>query len=69
MTTNVGGIDRILRIAIGAALLLWFFIDQGTGFSALGQADWRCAAADRAVFHLPALFDHRDEHLPAQRLT
>ena len=21
-----------LRIAIGAALLLWFFIDQGTGF-------------------------------------
>jgi hypothetical protein len=32
MTTNVGGIDRILRIAIGAALLLWFFIDQGTGF-------------------------------------
>ena len=32
MTTNVGGSDRILRIAIGAALLLWFFIDQGTGF-------------------------------------
>jgi hypothetical protein len=32
MTTNVGGIDRILRIAIGAALLFWFFIDQGTGF-------------------------------------
>ena len=32
MTTNDGGIDRILRIAIGAALLLWFFIDQGTGF-------------------------------------
>ncbi len=32
MTTNVGGIDRILRIAIGAALLLWFFLDQGTGF-------------------------------------
>ena len=32
MTTNVGGIDRILRIALGAALLLWFFIDQGTGF-------------------------------------
>lgn len=32
MNTNVGGIDRILRIAIGAALLLWFFLDQGTGF-------------------------------------
>ena len=30
--TNVGGIDRILRIIIGAALLIWFFADQGTGF-------------------------------------
>ena len=30
--TNVGGIDRLLRIGIGAALLLWFFLDQGTGF-------------------------------------
>ena len=30
--TNVGGIDRLLRIAIGAALLLWFFLDQGAGF-------------------------------------
>ena len=29
---NVGGIDRILRIAIGLALLVWFFLDQGTGF-------------------------------------
>lgn len=31
MITNVGGIDRILRIAIGAALLVWFFVDQGGG--------------------------------------
>ena len=30
--TNVGGIDRILRIAVGLALLAWFFMDQGTGF-------------------------------------
>lgn len=30
--TNVGGIDRVLRIIIGAALLIWFFADQGTGF-------------------------------------
>ena len=30
--TNVGGIDRILRVLVGAALLLWFFFDQGTGF-------------------------------------
>ena len=32
MPTNVGGIDRILRILIGAGLLLWFFVDQGSGF-------------------------------------
>lgn len=32
MTTNVGGIDRILRIVIGLGLLVWFFFDQGTGF-------------------------------------
>lgn len=30
--TNVGGIDRILRIAVGLVLLGWFFFDQGTGF-------------------------------------
>jgi hypothetical protein len=31
-TTNVGSTDRILRIVVGAALILWFFLDQGTGF-------------------------------------
>jgi hypothetical protein len=31
-STNVGGIDRILRIVVGVALLLWFFVDQGQGF-------------------------------------
>jgi len=31
--TNVGGIDRILRIAVGAALILGFFL--------LGDAPWR----------------------------
>jgi hypothetical protein len=30
--TNVGGIDRALRILVGAALLIWFFVDQGQGF-------------------------------------
>ena len=30
--TNAGGIDRALRIAVGAALLVWFFVDQGGGF-------------------------------------
>jgi hypothetical protein len=29
--TNVGGIDRTLRIVVGAALLLWFFISPGEG--------------------------------------
>lgn len=29
--TNVGGIDRVLRIVLGLALLAWFFLDQGTG--------------------------------------
>ena len=31
--TNVGGLDRLLRIGIGAALLLWFLLDQSTGFA------------------------------------
>jgi hypothetical protein len=30
--TNVGTIDRVLRIAVGVALLAWFFVDQGSGF-------------------------------------
>jgi Protein of unknown function (DUF2892) len=30
--TNVGTVDRALRIVVGVALLAWFFVDQGTGF-------------------------------------
>lgn len=30
--TNVGGIDRVLRIAIGVALLVAFFLMPGSGF-------------------------------------
>ena len=30
--TNVGGIDRALRIIVGLALIVWFFVDQGAGF-------------------------------------
>lgn len=30
--TNVGGVDRILRIVVGAALIVWFFVDRGEGF-------------------------------------
>ncbi len=30
--TNVGTVDRVLRLALGAALLVWFFFDHGQGF-------------------------------------
>jgi hypothetical protein len=29
--TNVGTVDRILRVVLGAGLLLWFFVDRGEG--------------------------------------
>jgi hypothetical protein len=29
--TNEGTLDRVLRVIVGAGLLLWFFLDQGTG--------------------------------------
>lgn len=31
-TTNEGTIDRALRVAVGVALIVWFFVDQGQGF-------------------------------------
>jgi Protein of unknown function (DUF2892) len=31
--SNVGGIDRTLRIVIGLGLLVWFFVDQSSGMS------------------------------------
>jgi Protein of unknown function (DUF2892) len=30
--TNEGTVDRALRVIVGVALLVWFFMDQGTGF-------------------------------------
>jgi hypothetical protein len=30
--TNESTLDRSLRILLGIALLVWFFVDQGTGF-------------------------------------
>lgn len=30
--TNEGTIDRALRVAVGVALIVWFFVDQGQGF-------------------------------------
>ncbi|OHC54702.1 MAG: hypothetical protein A3D16_11215 [Rhodobacterales bacterium RIFCSPHIGHO2_02_FULL_62_130] len=30
--TNEGTVDRALRVFVGLALLIWFYVDQGTGF-------------------------------------
>ena len=32
LKTNVGSTDRIIRVIVGLALLVWFFVDQGSGF-------------------------------------
>lgn len=32
LKTNVGNADRAIRVIIGLALLVWFFVDQGSGF-------------------------------------
>ena len=32
LTMNEGTLDRVLRIVVGLALLVWFFVDQGAGF-------------------------------------
>jgi Protein of unknown function (DUF2892) len=32
MTVNEGTADRVLRVLVGLALLVWFFVDQGQGF-------------------------------------
>jgi len=32
LQTNIGGLDRIVRVVIGVALLVWFFVDNGSGF-------------------------------------
>jgi len=32
LKTNEGTVDRALRVIVGLALLVWFFMDQGTGF-------------------------------------
>lgn len=29
---NEGSMDRILRVVVGVALVVWFFVDQGAGF-------------------------------------
>ncbi len=36
MKTNVGGIDRILRIVLGAALILWAAVFSGPAWAWIG---------------------------------
>ncbi|MDP3263420.1 MAG: DUF2892 domain-containing protein [Tabrizicola sp.] len=31
-TTNEGTVDRVVRVAVGLALLVWFYVEQGQGF-------------------------------------
>ncbi len=31
LKTNEGTVDRVLRVVIGVALLVWFFYDSSTG--------------------------------------
>ncbi len=57
-TANVGTADRILRILIGAGLLLWFFMDQGFG-------PWHWA---KAVFGVIALGTAALNFCPLYRL-
>ncbi|SMY07919.1 YgaP family membrane protein [Flavimaricola marinus] len=32
LKTNEGSVDRILRVVVGAALLIWFFAEPAGGF-------------------------------------
>ena len=32
LQVNIGNFDRVLRVVVGAALLVWFFFDQSSGF-------------------------------------
>ena len=54
MTKNVGGIGRILRIVIGAALILGFF-SQLSQWLQLALSDRDNPTRDRPDEHLPAL--------------
>ncbi|CAM5435034.1 hypothetical protein FALB51S_02710 [Frigidibacter albus] len=65
--TNVGGIDRILRVVVGLALIAGFFLGPASPYR-LALPDRHRAAGDRPAAHLPALFDLRPQHLPAQTL-
>ena len=63
--TNVGSIDRIVRIVIGM-LLLAFAIPVGVPPNRLelDRLDWRGARSDRCLRLLSGLFTFGDVYLP-----
>ena len=64
MKTNVGGIDKILRIVVGLALVAWALVGGGPVWAWIGVVPL-ATGADRLVPGLPAA---RHEHLPDQEV-
>ena len=61
---NVGGIDKILRIALGALLVLGALLGYGWL-----DVDRRGAFGDRPIEQLPDLFPAGDFHLFGEKVT
>jgi hypothetical protein len=55
-TANVGTTDRILRILIGVALVVWFFMDHGMGFWHWAKAVFGVIALGTAVLNFCPLY-------------
>lgn len=53
MNCNVGGIDRILRIAIGGALLAWAALLEGPGWAWVGVVPLGTGLAGWCPLYLP----------------
>ena len=62
LKTNEGTVDRILRVIVGIALLAMVFVGPQTVWGWVGSG----SAANWTVWHLPALFTARHQHLPGQ---
>ena len=55
-TANVGTPDRIARIVLGVALLIWFFMDSGTGAFHWLKAVFGLVALGTAVLNFCPLY-------------
>ncbi len=53
MKANVGGIDRILRIALGAALILWAAVLGGPVWAWIGVVPLATGLLKFCPFYLP----------------